>query len=56
MTSFPIYFQHRTLAILGVKVEELYTRMFNHFPRNLIKIFRKRDSRSILQEWKQKKK
>jgi hypothetical protein len=34
VTSFPIHFQHRTLAILGVKVEELYTRMFNHFPRN----------------------
>jgi hypothetical protein len=48
VTFFPTYFPCRNLAILGVNVDELSTRMLYPFLRNLVKIIRKRDIEGIV--------
>jgi len=48
VTFVPIYLWCRNLAILGVKVDELSTRMLYPFLRNLVKIIRKRDIEGIV--------
>jgi hypothetical protein len=47
VTFFPIYFLCRTLVIFAVKGEELSTGIVNPFPRNLMKIIKKRDIERI---------